>query len=118
MGNPTSHKFTVRFRAVDVKSFNLIKKGIKTIETRAATKKYRNLKAGDTLVVVCGKRRIEKKIRKVRYFKSIGSMLRAVPYKKVNPLFTSVAAAEKIYFGYPGYRGKIKKFGLLALYLK
>ncbi len=116
---------TLRFRARDKANFNLIKSGIKTIETRAATEKYKNIKAGDLLRIVCdcsqkvNSRRevIRKRVKRVRYFKNITSMLRAIPGRKINPKFTSVAAAENVYYGYPGYREKIKKFGLVALYI-
>ena len=110
-------KFILRFRAKDKSDFDLIKRGVKTVETRAATKKYGNFKNGDELVIVCGKDRVIKKVKRVRYFKSVASMLQTIPGRKINPLFTSVAAAEKAYFGYPGYRGKIKRFGLVALYI-
>ena len=109
---------TLRFRAKDKANFNLIKGRIKTVETRAATEKYKNIRAGDKLRIVCGKEVIVKRVKCARYFKSIASMLRAVPYRKINPLFSSVAAAEKIYYGYSGYREKIKKFGLVALELE
>lgn len=109
---------TLRFRAKDNAGFNLIKGRIKTIETRAATAKYKNLKAGDIVIIVCGKNKIVKKIKRVRYFQNIVSMLRAIPYRKINPCFSSIAAAEKVYFGYSGYREKIKKFGLVALDLE
>lgn len=108
---------TLRFRAADKKDFNLIKRGVKTVETRAATAKYKDLKTGDVLIIVCGKDKIVKKIKQSRHFKNIASMLRAVPYRKINPRFSSLAAAEKVYFGYTGYREKIKKFGLVALYI-
>lgn len=96
----------------------MIKGRIKTVETRAATEKYKNIKAGDGVCIICGKEVIVKYVKRVRYFRSIVSMLRAVPYRKINPLFSSVAAAERIYYGYPGYREKIKKFGLVALELE
>ncbi len=109
---------TLRFRAKDKTNFNLIKNGVKTVETRAATEKYKNIKAGDVLRIVCGGAVIVKRVKRVRHFRSIASMLRAIPYRKIFPLLKSTSGAEKIYFGYSSYREKIKKFGLVALYLK
>ena len=54
-------KYTLRFRKTDKGIFNDIKHGLKTIETRAATDRFRPIKAGDILIFVCGKERFEKK---------------------------------------------------------
>ena len=107
-------KIVLRFRIVDRKNFNELRKGLKVVETRAGTEKYKNIKKGDILVIVCGKQKIEKKIKKVRHFKSIAGLLKAIPVKKIMPGVRSTKEAEKIYHGYPGYKKKIKKFGLVA----
>ncbi|MBU6500734.1 MAG: hypothetical protein KGJ89_03285 [Patescibacteria group bacterium] len=112
----TIREIVLRFRAKDI-GFKRIKSGLKTVETRAATKKYRDFKAGDKLIFVCGNERFGRKITKVQHFGGIAAMLKKVPYKKINPLFISLAAAKKIYYGYPGYKEKIKKFGIIALYI-
>jgi len=108
---------TLRFRAEDKADFNLIKKRVKTVETRAATERYKNIKVGDLLRIVCGREAIVRRVKRTGYFKSIASMLHAIPGRKINPKFTSIAAAENMYYGYSGYREKIKKFGLVALYI-
>ena len=107
-------KIILRFRAVDKDNFNEIKDGLKTVETRAATIRYTNIQKGDVLVIVCGKQRINKEVKRVRQFKTIESMFKAIPFKKIMPSIHSADDARKIYYSYPGYKAKIKKSGLVA----
>ncbi|MDE2019465.1 MAG: hypothetical protein KGJ13_03900 [Patescibacteria group bacterium] len=73
--NPVqSKKWILRFRAVDKKNFEEIKNGLKAVETRAATPKYREIKRGDILLIACGKLRLEKEVKRVRVFRTIGAM--------------------------------------------
>ena len=109
--------YTLRFRAIDKKNFDELKKGLKSVETRAATVRYNAVQKGDVLVIVCGKARIEKKIKRVRHFASIAALTKAIPYKKINPSARSIAEVVKMYYGYPGYKEKIKKFGIVAMEL-
>ncbi len=111
-------KILLRFRTVDKYNFKEIKDGLKIVETRAATIRYKDIQKGDILAIVCGSQRLIKEIKRVRHFKTIESMLKAIPLKKIMPSVKSVSDARKIYYGYPGYKEKIKKFGLVALELK
>ena len=111
-------KITLRFRAADKDNFKEIKDGLKTVETRAATTRYKDIQKGDILVMVCGKQRIIKQTKRVRHFKTIESMLKAIPLKKIMPSIKSVAGARKVYYSYQGYKEKIKEFGLMALEMK
>lgn len=87
---------------------------VKKIETRAATIKYRDIKSGDILIFVCGRRKFKRKIRNVRLFKTINAMLRVHKVKNIMPNLDSKAGLERAYYGYSGYKEKIKKFGLIA----
>ena len=107
-------KWTLLFRAADKRNFLEIKNGTKVVETRAATPKYREVKKGDILVIVCGKDRLEKKVKRVRVFPSIGAMTKTISYKKIMPSVSSVAEMRKVYYGYSGYREKLKKYGVIA----
>ena len=78
-------KYTLRFRAVNKDIFLDIKSGKKTVETRAATEKYKDIKAGDILILVCGKNRFEKEIKKARVFRTIKTLIKAYPIKKIMP---------------------------------
>jgi ASC-1-like (ASCH) protein len=109
--------WTLRFRAIDKDNFLNIKGGLKSVETRAATAKYRAIQKGDVLEIVCGKQRIRKTVKRVRMFSSIGAMAKAVPFKKIMPGASSLIEIRKIYYGYPGYKEKLKKHGVIAFYI-
>jgi len=109
--------WTLRFRAVDKNNFIEIKNGLKSVETRAATPKYRAIQKGDVLLIVCGEARTRKRVRRVRVFRSIGAMTKAIPYKKIMPSVGSMAEMRKVYYGYPGYKEKLKKHGVIAFEL-
>ena len=109
--------WTLRFRAIDRDDFNELKRGLKVVETRAGTERYRSIKAGDLLVFVCGKEKLKKKVKRARHFKTIAAMLRAIPLKKIIPSVSSPKEMSRIYYGYSGYKAKIKKFGIVAMEL-
>lgn len=107
-------KLILRFRTIDKNNFLEIKNGLKIVETRAATPKYREVEKGDILVIVCGKNRLKKKVKRIRVFTSIGAMVKVISYKKIMPSVESIAAMRKVYYGYPGYREKLRKHGVIA----
>ncbi|HRH31284.1 MAG TPA: hypothetical protein PK950_01330 [Candidatus Paceibacterota bacterium] len=108
-------QITLRFRAADRSDYNRIKDGTKSVETRAATEKYKDVAKGDVLVIVCGKERMTKTIRRVRHFKTLTAMFKAIPMKKIMPsTVKTIADARKIYYGYSGYKEKLAKFGVVA----
>ena len=111
------NKYTLRFRTINKKMFLDIKSGKKTIETRAATEKYKNIKAGDILVLSCGKEKFEKTVKKTKIYKSIKSIAEAYSLKKIMPEIDSDKKLREAYYSYPNYKEKIKKFGLIALEL-
>jgi ASC-1-like (ASCH) protein len=110
-------KYTLRFRAKDRINFLEIKDVKKKIETRAATEKYRKIQKGDSLIFVCGKERLEKKIKKVEIFKSLDAMFKAVNPKHIMPSLSTTAEMTKAYYSYPEYKEKIKKFGIIAFWI-
>jgi len=111
-------KYNLTIRQVDRVIFDSIKNSQKTIETRAATDKYRKIKAGDILVFACGDEKLEKQIARVDYYKNIDEMTKAINFKSVMPFVGSTDEMEKVYFGFSGYKEKINKFGLVAFKLK
>ncbi len=111
-------KYTLRFRAVNKDIFLDIKTGKKTVETRAASEKYSDIKDGDLIILVCGKDRFEKKIKRAKIFKTIGALLKVYSLKKIMPKINSEKEWRKALYTYPNYKEKIKKFGLIALELK
>lgn len=112
-----NRKWILRFRAKDRGNFLEIKGGKKKIETRAATDKYRKILKGDTLVFTCGKERLEKKIKKVEIYRSLDAMFKAVNPKHIMPSVPTTTEMKKIYYSYPGYKEKLKEFGVIAFWI-
>lgn len=111
-------KYTLRFRAVNKDIFLDIKSGKKAVETRAATERYRYIKDGDLIVLVCGKEKFEKTVKKAKIFKTIKALVKAYPIKKIMPNISTEKELQDAYYSYPNYKEKIKKVGLIALELK
>ena len=107
----------LRFRKKDRHNFLEIKRGLKTIETRAATPKYRKIQKGEILIFVCGKERLKRRVRRVSIFRSIAAMTKKFNFKKIMPSLKSEKEMQAVYYGYAGYKVKIKKFGLIAFEL-
>ncbi len=110
-------KITLNIRQVDRGIFDLIKSGRKTIEPRAATKKFKNVVAGDTLVFKCGKDRLEKSVVETYTFGSIDELLTAFDLEQIMPN-VSRNEAKEIWYSFPGYKEKIDKYGLVAFRLR
>ena len=108
----------LRIREVDRKFFEIIKSGEKTIGTRAATDKFRLIKTGDVLKFVCGRDTLEKKVLKVHYFKNVDDLAKTLDLKKIMSFVSSLDEVKKIWYSFPNYKEKIKKYGLLAFELK
>ena len=104
----------LRFRAVNRDVFLAIKNGIKKVETRAATEKYQKIQKGDTLVFLCGKSSFKKRIINVEHFSSIGLLIKKYKPSAINPNVHSEEDLKKMYYTYPRYKEKIKKFGIVA----
>ena len=111
------NKYTLKFRAVNRDIFLDIKSGKKTVETRAATERYQNIKAGDIIVLVCGEEKFKKKVKKARIFKSITALLKTYPIKKIMPGMATEKEWRQELYNYPDYKEKIQKHGIVALEL-
>lgn len=105
-------------RKIDKFVFDAVKNGEKIIETRAATEKYKKIQPGDTLVFVCGAEKIEREVENVEHFISVDDMVKEINFKKIMPFCKNVEEMKKIYYNFPGYKEKIKNFGLLVFDLK
>lgn len=105
----------LRFRAVNRDIFNAIRRGVKKVETRAATERYRSIQKADIVRFVCGKDRFEMSVVRVRRFRSIAGLLKKYSPKEINPTVKTKAELARIYYSFPGYREKIRKHGLVAI---
>lgn len=97
--------------------FDEIVNGKKTIETRAATTRYKPIKAGDNLTFVCGSDEITKSVIKVEHFNTLDAMFAALPLSKILPSAISIEDAKNTYFSFPGYKEKIETEGIFAFHL-
>ncbi len=73
----TAEMHKLRFRTVNRDIWQSIKDGRKKVETRAATVRYKSIKAGDKIEFLCGKQKFAKIARKVKVYKNqrgFGSM--------------------------------------------
>lgn len=111
-----THKLVIR--EVDRGIFEAIKDGTKTIETRAASDKYKKVESGDVLNFVCGKDNLEKIVKSVKLFKTVEELTEKFHFKSVVPFATSAEEVKNIIFGFPGNEEKINKFGLIAFELE
>lgn len=112
----------IRFRRRDI--FELLKSGLKTVETRALNpdepdRYFGQIKPGDLLLcefvdtgeVIC------KIVTDVRVYKDFKQYLKQEDLKKIFGKDTSVAEAEKIHFSFPGYEEKLTRYGIVAIEL-
>lgn len=108
----------LKFRAENRDIFEAIRTGAKKVETRAATEKFRGIKRGDVVVLVCGKDRIEKRVRKAEIFKTIGALLKKYAVQDINPACATEKELREMYHSFPDYKEKIEEHGLIALELE
>ncbi len=88
MENNSIKKHILRFNQGNADSrysFEALRRGVKKVETRAATSRFRRVNIGDVLVFVCGKNKFEIKINKVSVFKTIDGMLSKYRVKDIMP---------------------------------
>jgi len=109
---------TLRFRARDKEIFEAIKSGAKTVETRAGTAKYQNVKVGNSLICVCGGEKLEKSIAAFTIFKTPEALVKKYKPRSIHPAATSLADLLKMWHSFPGYKEKIAQFGIAAFELK
>ena len=108
----------LRFRAINRDTFEALKSGEKKVETRAGSPKYQKVKEGDALKLVCGKKHFIRSVKEVKRFKTITSLLKEYKPSEINPNLKTKNETMDMYYSYPDYRTKIKKFGLIAFKLQ
>ena len=105
------------FREVDRARFDEVRDGVKAIETRAATPKYRAVNVGDELQFSCGGDTFSKKVIKKFHWPSVEAMLAEIPLKQAFPDLDTVEQVKTRYANYPAYEEKIKQFGIIGFEL-
>ncbi len=104
----------LRFRATDQDSFESLGSGLKRIETRVATPRYKKVQSGDRLVILCAGERVEKQVAVAHWFPSIEKMLEQLDVKEIMPQADSLEEVYQSYYSYPGYKEKIAELGIVA----
>lgn len=102
---------------MDKDIFDAIRMGTKKVDTRAASSKFVNIKAGDVLKIVCGKDYFEKVAKKVTIFKTIEELLENYSVEEINPAMKTAEELRQMYYSFPGYREKIEQYGIIAIEL-
>lgn len=110
-------KYYLTFREIDKDKFDEIVNRQKTIETRAATNKYRLIKTGDVISFACGDNKVTKQVIEIEYFNSLDAMFASLPLKKILPSAKDLEDARAIYYSFPGYKEKIEVYGIIAFHL-
>lgn len=108
----------LKFRVVNRDIFNAVKSGQKKIETRVATDKYRAIKVGAKVTLICGGKKIIKQVSKVEIFKSISAVLKKYKPEEINPKTHTAHEARDMWYSFPGYKEKIRQCGLIVIHLK
>ena len=107
-------RLTLVFREVDRDKYQMLVDGRKTVETRAATVKYRGLEAGDEIIAKCGPDKHVSTIVKSRHFTTVDELFKAYDYRQILPSAKNLQEAKDMYSAFPGYKVKIAKFGIMA----
>lgn len=103
------------FNKINKDIFEMLKSGKKPVETRAATAKYKKIKAGDEMEFSCDGERFEKTVAKVTHFDSIETLLKNYKPETINPKLKTKEEIMEMYHSFPGYKEKIEKEGIVAI---
>lgn len=108
----------LKFRAVNRDIFEAIHDGRKKVETRACDEKFRNIKRGDVVMLICEDDAFTKTVQSAEVFATIETLLKKYSPQDINPACSTVADIREMYYLFPDYKEKIKKHGLIALELE
>lgn len=108
---------TLRISKGNRDTFLAIRRGTKRVETRAATPRYRCIRAGDMIRFICGRESFTRCARAVRHFRSIGALLGRYRPRDINPWVRTARELRERYARFPKYPEKIRRYGLMAIEL-
>ncbi|MEK7154096.1 MAG: hypothetical protein AAB792_00875 [Patescibacteria group bacterium] len=57
-------------------------------------------------------------MKRAKFFKTITAILKEYKAKEINPSCKGAKELQEMYFSFPGYSEKIKKYGIVAWKLK
>ena len=97
--------------------FNAIKIGLKTVEGRPNSLKFKDLRSGDKISFICVSTNelIYCTVVAVRVHRSFYEMLQAHGLQNMLPGVTDIQQGVAVYENFPGYREKVKNNGAIAI---
>lgn len=108
----------LKFRRENRDIFEAIRTGAKKVETRACDEKFRDITVGDMVTLACEDDAFTKTVKGVEMFTTIETLLEKYSPKDINPACATEKDICEMYHSFPGYKEKIKKYGLIALELE
>lgn len=103
------------FDTVNKDTFEMLRDGRKSIETRAGGKGYEKIQPGELVTFSCDGEIFEKTVSKVVHFASLDALLEEYKPTDINPITKSKKEVIGMYYGFPGYVERIEKFGIIVL---
>lgn len=108
----------LRFNKKNRDIFEALRDGRKRVETRAATAKYADIKAGETVSFSCDGETFTRAITSVRHFSSVAALLKKYAVSDIHPPSKTAEELKAVYASFPGYTEKIREHGLIAMELE
>lgn len=115
MAGKSPKQYTLQFNIEHRDSFKNIHSGKKRVEMRAATVKYKDIKAGYNIIFKCGRERFFRTVSKATYFKTVGALFKKYVPQDFRPDVLTKKELINIWHSFPDYKEKIAEHGLVAL---
>lgn len=96
--------------------FSLLQTGIKQVEGRKGSPKYRAIQVSDVIVFQCDDRQFHAKVRCIDSFTSLDDYLNKVTVQKALPGIESIEEARRIYLQWSTLE-EIDKHGFLGIWI-
>lgn len=116
---------TIRLNFRELDTFNQIKSGAKTVETRALNpdepeRYFGNIKKGDKLELksVDTGEVLVRLVKDARSYEKFQDYLNTEDFKKIFCRAITKAEVRDIHFSFPGYKERLEKYGIVAFELK
>lgn len=97
--------------------FSKLKNGLKKVEGRKASTKYRQIQAGDEILFRCGSHEFLSKVVKIDSFKSLDDYLLGVTIKEALPGIKTIEEAREIYYQW-STQEEIAENGFLGIWIE
>lgn len=99
----SAKNWTLSYHVDDKANFDAIGRGLKDIETRPGTRKYKTIKVGDTISFTCNGAIITKAVTKRFHWPSPSALIREINFKRVLPSARTASELEGAFETDPDY---------------